>query len=194
MTVSSPDTRPCAILRQEHQVILRVLDVLENLLDTGHTEGEPSHEALAQCLEFFHLFADVCHHGKEEDHLFPVLEARGVPREGGPIGVMLEEHEVGRSLIKRMSNAFETLNEGDSVRDTDLPSAAADYLLLMRQHITKEDDVLFMIGDQVMTEVDQHDLAERFCDVGCGDLGGQCHQQLEALADDLATRWGSAPS
>ena len=34
--------------------------VLQNLLDTGPTPGEPPHEALAQCVEFFDLFADAC--------------------------------------------------------------------------------------------------------------------------------------
>jgi hemerythrin-like domain-containing protein len=35
-------------------------------------------------MEFLSVFADTCHHGKEEDFLFPGLEAAGIPNEGGP--------------------------------------------------------------------------------------------------------------
>ncbi|MGD0266766.1 MAG: hemerythrin domain-containing protein, partial [Candidatus Methylomirabilota bacterium] len=39
-----------------------------------------------------------CHHGKEENLLFKTMVDRGFPRQGGPIAVMLHEHETGRSF------------------------------------------------------------------------------------------------
>jgi hemerythrin-like domain-containing protein len=35
-------------------------------------------------MEFLTVFVDKCHHGKEEEFLFPALEAAGIAREGGP--------------------------------------------------------------------------------------------------------------
>src|SRR3990172_2858898 len=87
------------ILRQEHDAILRMLEVAEAVarqLDRG--EDVPA-ETLAGLLECFRLFADRCHHGKEEDLLFPLLEKKGLPRAGGPIGVMLGGDEDGRALV-----------------------------------------------------------------------------------------------
>lgn len=55
-------------------------------------------EPLEQLLNFFRVFADLCHHGKEEQYLFPALEAAGIPRESGPAGVMLAEHAEGPRL------------------------------------------------------------------------------------------------
>ena len=86
--MASFDT-PTAVLRDEHRLILQVIDVLESLLNSGAADGEYDFDALDRCTSFFRLFADACHHGKEEDLLFPELEAKGIPREGGPIGVML---------------------------------------------------------------------------------------------------------
>ena len=59
-----------------------------------------------EALEFLRGFGDRCHHGKEEQHLFAVLAARGLPREVGPLAVLISEHEEGRALLTRMSEAL----------------------------------------------------------------------------------------
>src|SRR3989304_1422677 len=98
-------TTATGVLRQEHDAILRMLEVAEAVarqLDRG--ENVPA-DTLAGLLEFFRLFADRCHHGKEEDLLFPLLEKKGLPRAGGPLGGMLGEHERGRPPVRRMGGA-----------------------------------------------------------------------------------------
>ena len=191
MTDNCP-RRPVAVLKQEHQVILRVLVVLEKLTDRSEN-GTFEYSSLIQCIEFFELFADACHHAKEEKQLFPVLEERGVPREGGPIGVMLYEHGVARSLVGQMRDTLLRRGDGD---DPELAGAfrqtARSYIHLLRQHIQKEDNILFEIGDQVMTEADQQMLDERFCAVACETFGGRRSEELEALANELEARWSSA--
>ena len=160
-----------------------MLEKLVSDMEQGHPPQLP---LLAQCVEFFRLYADACHHAKEEDLLFPVLEERGVPREGGPIGVMLEEHRIARGLVARMATAVADLEAkgGDSARDA-FRDAARDYLQLLTQHIYKEDNVLFEIGDQVMAETDQAQLAAGFCDVACRDFDGKTRDQLEEIANQL---------
>ncbi len=175
-----------AELKAEHRVIQRVLVVLEKLVGNMQQGGEPQLSLLTQSVEFFRLYADACHHAKEEDLLFPVLEERGVPREGGPIGVMLEEHRMARALVARMATAVDDLKAkgGDSAKNA-FCDAARDYLHLLTQHIYKEDNVLFEIGDQVMAESDQAELAAGFCDVACRDFDGKTRDQLEEIANQL---------
>jgi hemerythrin-like domain-containing protein len=135
---------PTAVLREEHQLILRVLDVLQVLLEKGDA-GEWDFDAWQECVEFFRLFADACHHGKEEDLLFPELESRGMPREGGPIAVMLFEHKQGRGFVARMVKALEDARGGEVEPLKRLEHAARAYLELLRAHIHKEDNVLFKL-------------------------------------------------
>ena len=83
-------------LIHEHEVItqgLAVLDAMATRLARG--EGVPAHD-LEQLLEFFSVFADGCHHAKEERILFPALEAAGMPRDGGPIAVRYAESPISR--------------------------------------------------------------------------------------------------
>src|SRR5262245_60786760 len=95
------------ILMDEHRVIEQVLNCLEKLADRCEAGETLDNTSASEALPFFRNFADRCHHGKEEGHLFPLLEARGFSRQGGPTGVMLHEHEEGRGLLTAMARAVE---------------------------------------------------------------------------------------
>jgi hemerythrin-like domain-containing protein len=92
------------------------------------------------------------------------MESAGVPREGGPIGCMLKEHDLGRKLVKTMTSALEGASQGNKETLKTFCDAADDFILLLRGHITKENNVLFMIAEQVIPETQkkkiQHDFAE----------------------------------
>ena len=84
-----------------------MLNILEQVCQELETVGSLNKEHFDGILEFLRVFVDKCHHGKEEDLLFPALIAGGVPKEG-PIAVMLHEHEMGRRYVKAMSEAYAT--------------------------------------------------------------------------------------
>ncbi|MGQ9493468.1 MAG: hemerythrin domain-containing protein [Anaerolineae bacterium] len=93
-------------LMEEHRAIETVLNILENVCQRLETGKAVDAEHLEHILEFIRIFADRCHHGKEEDLLFPAMEKAGIPREGGPIGVMLIEHVQGRNYVRGMGSRF----------------------------------------------------------------------------------------
>ncbi len=129
-----------AALRDEHQVILKALDVLAAAAERL-ARAEPVPEAAwSGLLEWLRSFADARHHAKEERWLFPALEAAGVPRAGGPIGVMLEEHDLGRALVRGM-------RKGPAAARA---AGARTYVDLLRAHIHKENDVLFELADALL--------------------------------------------
>jgi len=188
MVNKMPDN-PVTVLKAEHQVILRVIRVLARLMDQFERTGQFAEAPLAKCVEFLRLFADACHHGKEEDLLFPVLESRGIPREGGPIGVMLYEHQVGRRLTREMAEALGAVQSGDTSGRTRFLRAARQYVDLLTGHIFKEDNVLFSMGDRVMGKDDQKALADQFCTVNCRAFEGRRREQLQQIADQLEADW-----
>ena len=145
---------PIETLMSEHRIIERVLDALEAAADK-----ELPASFYERALDFLQQFADACHHGKEEERLFPVLEERGVPREAGPIGVMCHEHVIGRGHIQRMRE-YARLGKLDAVRRESL-----EYVALLRQHIQKEDQVLFVMARGVLSDEDTRRLAREFDEV-----------------------------
>ena len=92
--------QPTSILSNEHRVIEIMLSVLENLADKTIAEKKLERQAAEEVIDFIRIFADRCHHGKEENHLFVALVDKGMPKEGGPIGQMLLEHDQGREYVR----------------------------------------------------------------------------------------------
>jgi hemerythrin-like domain-containing protein len=178
-----------AILMNEHRVIEQVLSCLEALATQGVARGKLDVDSARQALDFFRTFADGCHHRKEEHCLFPRLEARGLPRHGGPTGVMLDEHELGRKLLRAMAAAVERAEAGEPEQVERFARYALDYVGLLRDHILKEDLRLFVIAEHALTNHDQEALLRSFQAVEEGDLGEGTHEKYLALANELAERF-----
>jgi hemerythrin-like domain-containing protein len=186
-TTTSPKAtaRATETLRHEHEAILRMLDVLDEgafRLD----QGKPMRpEAVEGLVEFFTLFADRCHHGKEEEILFPTLEAKGLPRLGGPVGVMLQEHEAGRTLLAAMQESARQYRENGPEAGRRLARAAHEYDALLRDHIFKENSVLFTMAEGLLSEAEQEALAKRFERMEEEKMGAGTHERLHALMSRL---------
>jgi hemerythrin-like domain-containing protein len=134
---------PTDVLRDEHRVILAALTTLDaaaGRLAAGRALPEGWWERI---IAWLRAFADKNHHAKEEASLFPALIKAGVPSEGGPIAVMLEEHTAGRALIQTMATA-----PAPAAR----ARAAQDYVRLLRDHIAKEDGILWPLAESVLDE------------------------------------------
>jgi hemerythrin-like domain-containing protein len=178
-----------AILMNEHRIIEQVLSCLEALATQAVARGKLDGDSARQALDFFRTFADGCHHRKEERCLFPRLEARGLPRQGGPTGVMLDEHELGRKLLRAMAAAVERAEAGEPVQVERFARSALDYVRLLRDHILKEDLRLFVIAEHALTDYDQGALLRSFEVIEEGDLGEGTHEKYVALANKLADRF-----
>ena len=171
-------TTPTDVLRDEHRIILRALDLIARAIGGA----DPSDVWWAEVVAWLRAFADENHHAKEEQSLFPALVKAGVPAEGGPVGVMLDEHAQGRALVAAMAQA-----RGDA-----RAAAARDYITLLRAHIDKENDVLLPLADAVidaplMATVHQEFEAVRL-ERGAAGTVGHAAAAVERLEAALAER------
>lgn len=176
-------THPTRVLRDEHKWILKVADALDRLVSAPAEALDL--DAVERCARFIRLFADACHHGKEEDLLFPALVERGLPRESGPIAVMLHEHRLGRAHVAAMFEALQGARRGVAVDRRRLLEASRDYVELIRNHILKEDNVLFEMADQIV----DGPACDRLCSAYDGTcdhtFDGHTKAQLEALGREI---------
>ena len=177
-------THPVDVLMAEHRVIERVLSALEQRIADLDQQPFP-YEFLTQALDFFRNFADGCHHAKEEELLFPLLEQRGVPRDNGPIGCMLKEHVHGRECLATVRANLDAARDGSPVAVNAVRDAALDNIQMLRQHIYKEDNILFQMAIRVMSSEDQSALSELFVESTNPRLSPHVRQRYEALAESL---------
>ena len=173
------------ILMSEHRVIEQVLSSLEAFvrsLDEGATEVR---SRIGEYAEFFCEFADHCHHGKEEDRLFTALTRHGFPADGGPVAVMLHEHEAGRCHVRALAEIGAgtgplSLEDRQQVRLHSL-----EFVSLLRQHIMKEDEILFPAAERALPAETLAALAEDFERHEREEMGDGTHERLHQLADKL---------
>jgi hemerythrin-like domain-containing protein len=171
-----------ALLSDEHRVIERVLAAMERLTEKPATEFLASWK---KALDFIRHFADQCHHFKEEKVLFPALEEHGIPNEGGPIGMMLQEHEEGRSYVRAMFDALGKIETGDQRAQAALFENSRQYLRLLREHIQKEDEILFRMADEVIPEDEQRQLLKTFETHEAEEIGAGVHEKYLKIAAEL---------
>jgi hemerythrin-like domain-containing protein len=172
-------------LRNDHDAILQMLDAIEEQASTIASGTAPKPETLSGVVEFIRVFADRCHHGKEEDLLFPLLESKGMPRGGGPIAVMLMEHDQGRAFVAEMAKFAQDYAAGNAGSGSRWAEAARGYAALLRAHIAKENNILFMMAERILSESEQADLAEQFEEVERVKIGEGTHEKLHALLQQL---------
>ena len=174
------------ILMEEHRVIERVIGTLEAGADRLERGDDISPAFFIDTSQFIKGFADGCHHVKEEKVLFPAMNDAGLPRESGPIGVMLAEHEQGRKYARALREAAEQWQSGDSTARPRVIANARGYAALLRQHIAKEEGILFPLADQVIPLQTQDQVAEGFEHVEHEETGEGVHEKYLALATKLA--------
>ncbi len=168
-------------LREEHEGVLSGLSILEAMAQAK----EISVRDAQGIVEFFSLFADKCHHGKEEELLFPAMEKAGIPRENGPIGQMLAEHVQGRAFIAAMRTAA----QGESLDRAAFVKAATAYVQLMRAHIDKENRVLFPMGDRLLPQTEQQRLLSAFIHHEEIVMGPGVHEHLHEVLRELSEKY-----
>src|SRR4051794_33329800 len=153
--------RAIQLLMEEHEIILHGLRVLEALADRAARGAEVPAKAVRDAVEFSRQFTDLHHHHKEEKILFPALENAGLPSEGGPLGVMLHEHDQCRQLLSGLREAARGALSGPAPRAR-FADAARAYVMLLAAHIEKENHVLFPMADQALGVAERRRIDEEF--------------------------------
>jgi hemerythrin-like domain-containing protein len=174
----------------EHRVIEMVLACLEKMANRCVLDKVLDAASARKAIDFFETFADRCHHAKEEAYLFPALEARGFSRDHGPTGLMRHEHEQGRHHLQAMKVVIDRAAAGDVACLWRFTEQAWAYISLLRHHIVREDQRLFVMADEHLTDADQASLLEGFTDVEMQEDHAGLHEQYLQVANELAHRFG----
>jgi len=176
---------PTETLKHEHKIVLLVLTGAEREARSIQAGSQVQVEDVEQMADFFRNFVDRCHHTKEERYLFPAMNARGMPLEAGPLAVMLHEHELGRAAVRAIAGALDRVKSGNTGASAELAEALLGYVELLRNHIFKEDNVLFPMADRLLPDQEQGDLAVLFDKVEEEEIGAGVHEKYHELAHRL---------
>lgn len=181
---SSHASQVTASLRQDHDIIKKVLKATDACIKLLREGKEIPPAILLDTVDFITNFIDRCHHAKEEQGLFPALEATGMPRENSAIGTMLREHEEARKIAEQIKNAVEShiQNKSEESRSKIIQYCEA-YVNHIDRHILKEDTRLFIIAERRL-KGKENDVKKMVDSVEIEKVGGaEGRKQYEEKAD-----------
>jgi len=182
--------KPTEILSSEHRVIEIGIDCLERISEEAIKESKLDKESAEQAVDFIRNFADRCHHGKEENQLFALLEEKGMPADGGPTGQMKHEHEQGRAFVSGMADSIDDASNGNAGALSKFVQNARGYIQLLRDHVKKEDNILFPMADRMLSNDDQEGLLSAFDKVETEHMGKGTHDKYLRIVESLADKYG----
>ncbi|MEX2431160.1 MAG: hemerythrin domain-containing protein [Dehalococcoidia bacterium] len=182
------DQGPAEILEQEHRVIEMVVAAASGMADAVEAGQAVDAGALRDVVDFMRNFADKCHHGKEEDLLFPALMDKGVLPTGCPLGVLIADHKKGRAAVGRLSDAIDGYASGDAEAKATVVDALRAIVDLYPGHIWKEDYLLFPMTNKILSSDERDALLPKF-DAVEAEMGEDAHEKYHGIAHRLKSEF-----
>jgi DUF438 domain-containing protein len=168
------------LLKRDHEVTERVFAAMEAKLAAA--DG-PSPALVGLLVDYLH-YVDQCHNQKEELHLFPRLEEKGLPRHGGPLGVMLQEHDRGRDILARLLPVATAYAAGDKRTLAEVRAAFGEYAALCKDHFWKENDILYPMAQRMLSEAEAADVVAGIEEVEAA-LGAGTRARYYRIAEEI---------
>jgi hemerythrin-like domain-containing protein len=146
----------------EHRLILRMITLLEKNAPRTAAGVYANWQFYLDGVDFIRNFADRFHHAKEEDVLFAALVRNGMPAENSPVAAMLMEHDQGRAYVRGMETAVREARDGQPGRENDIAENALAYAALLRDHIAKEDTILYPLAERVIPDAMRTEIVQGY--------------------------------
>lgn len=165
---------PIEDLIDEHKGIMLMLHIMKIISSKIKKEEFVEKDHIEKIAEFLSNFADKCHHGKEEDILFPEMSKN--PANAAIINELLGEHKAGRDFISGMKASLDDFSTG-SPDAYHIATSMNGYILLLTEHIQKETEKLFTAAAKEIPESIKNELEERFEDLEKNIIGEGKHEE-----------------
>jgi len=136
---------PIGPLMEEHRLIEKLMPHLRRAAEAGRRDGRIDPRFVDLALDFIRTYADRCHHGKEEDILFKVLESKPLTAaHRATMDELVEEHKRGRQWVRELAEASEAHKSGDGGALAVILERLEFLATFYPAHIRKEDEVFFL--------------------------------------------------
>ncbi len=169
-------------LVEEHGGIMHMLSIMSSVAQRLQNGENVDKKHLQKIVEFLQNFADKCHHGKEEDILFPRLIAN--QSHTTVVNELLGEHKTGRDYIRGINESINNYAVGNADAFHIAINAEA-YVQLLTEHINKENAILFPMADKELSEQQQEEIMEQFEVLERDVIGEGKHEEYHGWLKEL---------
>lgn len=173
---------PAGPLMAEHRVIERMLAVLERELGVIARRRKADPRLIDSATDFIRTYADLCHHGKEEDILFRRLADKPLSDELAKVMTgLVADHVRGRSMTRSLIDANSRYRSGDASALGDIETGVRNLIEFYPGHIEKEDRHFFKPCLEYFSDAEKEKMLADFDEFDRALI----HEKYRALVEEL---------
>ena len=178
--------KPIGMLMREHRLIEKMIDLLKEELEKLDEANEIDLDFIDVDADFFRIYADRTHHGKEEDILFKALAEKELSREHRQMmELLIEEHKHAREIVKSMVDEKDSYEQGNTQALTDIKACIGELIVFYPQHIEKEDKQFFYPSMEYFSNEEQDEMIRQFQEFDLKMIHEKYREEVEELGEEL---------
>lgn len=177
--------KPIGPLMKEHRTIERMVALLDAELQRIKDGRKADPVLIAAAVDFFRIYADRTHHGKEEDLLFKALEKKPMPPGLKTImDELVAEHVIARETVRALSDAIDSYSRSANDAVTSIMDNLEKLVELYPKHIEKEDKHFFYPVQDLFDRNEQDAMLQDFWEFDRNMI----HEKYIRVVEDMKER------
>jgi hemerythrin-like domain-containing protein len=166
----------------EHRLIERMLKLVNKVLIKIEKQETVDPVFVDTVVDFIRTYADLTHHGKEEDILFRELKKKNMSDDNRRImNELIEEHIFGRKITKELIEANDRYRRGDNSALSIITAKLGTLVEFYPKHIEKEDKVFFPSSRAYLSKEEEQTMLKEFWEFDRKMI----HEKYETLVQEL---------
>lgn len=172
-----------SMLMQEHRRIEKIVDEMKLELQNQQRTQTPNTGKILSAIDFFETYADLTHHGKEENIFFEKLQNKELTKDHNEIlQSLLDDHEQARLLINQLRQETESYRKGEENVLQNMSNTIQKLTILYTGHIKKEDEQFFKpVMQNYFSEKEQDELLNEFYQFDQKVIHKKYEQEIEHI-------------
>ena len=153
---------PTENLIKEHEEINELLDIMSKIAMKIKSKDVFYPNDVEEIIDYLIIIIDKSHHGKEDEVFYPELISSGIPNEKAPLSIINYEHTLAKRYLKDISSCVVNCKIGNDFSGELLADSLTNYVVVIKNHIQREEEIVFPIANEVLSSEKQNEISQRF--------------------------------
>jgi hemerythrin-like domain-containing protein len=176
-------------LMYEHKAIKVILNVMSNISESIKDKKVFYTNDVEKIVDFLSVYVDKCHRNKEESVFYPALLMTKYPTEEMPVGLLINEHSIGKGYLDEILCCVENCKIGSTFSGERIADCMANYVQLIQNHIRKEETDYFPLANKALSGEAQKEISKQFKQINDEFVGLDIHSRYDELLKSMENKY-----
>jgi len=180
---------PTENLINEHKKINELLDIMSKIALKIKSKDVFYPNDVEEVVKYLINIIENSHHGKEDDVFYPELISSGIPKETAPLSIINYEHLISVNYLKDISSCVVNCKIGNDFSGELLADSLTNYVIAIKNHIQREEEIVFPIANEVFSIEKQNEILQRFEVIEQKYISNSFNDQFDKLLNKFKNKY-----